>query len=109
MDTATIQKIRKGKEKARQYNFQAYQDTGEAKYERAERRYSELVDICDLALSISEIRDRSVRMNSEYMILAKHAADLKHHGEYVDQQKMKDFLYEVVDVASRFGFADPWR
>lgn len=108
MNTEEIRKIREGKEKARQYNFQAYQDTGEANYYRAEARYSALVDICDIALNVSEIRDKGIKINAELSILATKAAKMRHDGCYREPEEVKNFLYLVTQTAERFGWSNPY-
>lgn len=108
MNTEEIKKIRAGKEKARIYNFECYQSTGDTRYYRAEKRYADLVELCDQALSVSEDRDKARRLSSEFMILARKASQMRHEGGYMDPQEVKDFLYEFGDVAERFGFQDPY-
>ena len=108
MNTEEIQKIREGKEKARRYNYQAYQDTGSANYYRAEARYSALVDICDMALSVSKIRDKGIKINSELLILATKAAKMQHDGSYCDMEEVRNFLYLVTQTAERFGWSNPY-
>ena len=103
-----IEKIRDGKLKAAQNNYQWFQQSGEDRYYRAYRRYDELVEICNQALNSAEDRDSANRLKAEVMVLASRAADMRHKGEYADQMAVKDFLYDFVDVAKRFGFSNRW-
>ena len=103
-----IEQIRDSKERARLRQQDNYQSTGEMKYYSAMSRYEDLVEICNQALTTAEDHDKCVRLTSNIMILAGKAAELKHKGEYRDADKVKDFLYELIDTAKRFGFQNPY-
>ena len=108
MRAEEIEKIRDGKQKAAQNNYQWFQQSGDDKYYRAYKRYDDLVEICNQALTVAEDRDKANRLTADFMVLARKAADMRHHGEYNNPAAMNDFLYELVDVAKCFGFSNMW-
>ena len=104
MKADEIEKIRNGKEKAAQNNYQWFQQSGDDRYYRAYKRYDDLVEICNQALSVADIKDKHQRLQSNIMILAERAAKIKYNREFSDQELVKDFLYDFVDMAKRFGY-----
>ena len=104
MKADEIEKIRNGKEKAAQNNYQWFQQSGDERYYRAYKRYDDLVEICNQALTIADTKDKYQRLQSNIMILAERAAKIKYNREFTDQELIKDFLYDFVDVAKRFGY-----
>ena len=104
MKADEIEKIRNGKEKAAQNNYQWFQQSGDDRYYRAYKRYDDLVEICNQALSVADIKDKHQRLQNNIMILAERAAKIKYNREFTDQELIKDFLYDFVDVAKRFGY-----
>lgn len=108
MRAEEIEKIRDGKQKAAQNNYQWFQQSGDDKYYRAYKRYDDLVEICNQALTVAEDRDKANRLKADFMVLARKAADMRHKGDFNDPAAMKDLLYEIVDVAKMFGFSNMW-
>lgn len=104
MKADEIEKIRDGKERAAQNNYQWFQQSGDDRYYRAYKRYDDLVEICNQALSVADIKDKYQRLQSNIMILAERAAKIKYNREFTDQELIKDFMYDFVDMAKRFGY-----
>ena len=104
MTEKEIKKIKAGKEKAAQNNYIWFQQSGDERYYRAYKRYDDLVEICNQALAIADTKDKYQRLQSNIMILAERAAKIKYNREFTDQELIKDFFYDFVDVAKRFGY-----
>ena len=104
MTREEIEKIKAGKEKAAQNNYIWLQQSGDERYYRAYKRYDDLVEICNQALAIADTKDKYQRLQSNIMILAERAAKIKYNREFTDQELIKDFLYDFVVVAKRFGY-----
>ena len=104
MTEKEIEKIKAGKEKAAQNNYTWFQQSGDDRYYRAYKRYDDLVEICNQALTIADTKDKYQRLQGNIMILAERAAKIKYNREFSDQELVKDFLYDFVDMAKRFGY-----
>ena len=74
MDTERIMILRNRNDTKRRKNEANYQAGGGIIYSSRARAFEELVEICDIALSVSKIRDDSTHLKVELM---KHNAELK--------------------------------
>lgn len=104
MDTARIKEIRKSKEKAARRKYDNFQASGTQKYYYEYEHYSDLVDICDIALNVSEIRDKSTKMFVDLGGIVEDAYQLKKSGDYYDPQSVKNFLDQVLLIGRQHGF-----
>ena len=101
MDSERIKEIRKGKQKAAERKLANYQSSGYPKYYTEYSHYDDLVSICDIALSVSEIREQ----NSKFiMVLNELIDDAKRCDRYGDYDDMKLFVSRFLDVCNRNGF-----
>ena len=96
MNTSRIEEIKKSKEKAAQRKYDNFQASGVTKYYTEYQHYSDLVDICNIALSVSEIRDKSIKTNAEMMRLCDNAEHIERFREYYDPETMKAFISDIV-------------
>lgn len=62
MDEARIKVIRERNLKKKKRNEENYQVSGETIYSSRARAFDEIVDICDIALSVASIRDRDTEI-----------------------------------------------
>lgn len=111
MTADEIIKIRDGKQRAYQNNYSWYQQTGEPSYDRAARRYEQLVDICNQALSAADDHTKAIALNAELVSLGSRSADILHY--YKSQNKLNDgeilqLLRDIRAIASHHGFSDKW-
>lgn len=111
MTAEEIIKIRDGKQRAYLNNYHWYQQSGESSYDRAARRYEQLVDICNQALSAADDHTKAISLNAEFASLGSRSADILHH--YKSQNKLNEvevlqLLRDIRSIASRYGFVDKW-
>lgn len=103
MDTDRIKQIRKGKEKAAQRKYDNFQASGDNKYYYEYQHYSDLVDICDIALSVSDIREKNLKMQTDLYDISNQAYNLYKGGGYYDPVEMKLFLDSVLLFGRKHG------
>ncbi len=106
MTKERIEQIREGKEKARRRQDENYQATGEARYDYAARRYEELVEICDQALSTAEDHTTAVHLRVSLCSLASRADKALHHA---DEAETKQIMKDILAIAEDHGYKSPWR
>ena len=104
MDTERIKKIRDGKKKAAQRKYDNFQASGENKYYYEYSHYNDLVDICDMALSVSQIKDRGTKIFVDLGGIVEDAYQLKRTGDYYDPESVKNFLDQVLLIGRQYGW-----
>ena len=103
MDTDRIKQIRKGKEKAAQRKYDNFQASGDNKYYYEYQHYSDLVSICDMALSISDIKSQNIDIIVNLTDICESARIMLKHGEYYEPEAMKAFLGDVLLFGRKHG------
>ena len=106
-----IIKIRDGKQRAYENNERWYQQSGEASYARAARRYEDLVDICNQALSSADDHTKCISLSADLITLGNKAADLNHKrntNQKVDTHELWELVKRVLSIARLHGFDDKW-
>lgn len=103
IDSGRIKEIMKSKEKAAQRKMDNFQASGFNKYYTEYQHYDDLVSICRLALSISDIKENNDRLTMSLYELCSKAYDLKQEGDYFEPDKMKSFLEDIIIVGKQNG------
>ena len=101
MEKERIKEIRESKRKAAERKLANYQVTGYPKYYTEYSHYDDLVSICDIALSVSEIKDQNAKF---IIILNDLIDDAKRCDRYGDYDDMKLFVSKFLDACNRNGF-----
>ena len=109
MDTERIKKIRDSKEKAARRKYDNFQASGTQKYYYEYEHYTDLVDICDMALSVSQIKDRGTKIFADLGGLVEDAYQLKKTGDYYDPESVKNFLNQVLLIGRQYGWEKEFR
>lgn len=101
MDSERIKQIRNSKKKAADRKLANYQDSGYSKYYTEYSHYDDLVHICDMALSVSEIKDQ----NTKFMLIFNDLfTDAKRLDRYPDYDEMRVFVTRFLDACCKNGF-----
>ena len=101
MDSERIKQIRDSKEKAAKRKLDNYQASGVEKYYTEYRHYNDLVEICDIALSISQIRDQNTKFMCILNEIYPEARKLNKNFEY---ESAVQFIGKVIRTCHLFGF-----
>lgn len=109
MDTERIKKIRDSKEKAARRKYENFQASGTQKYYYEYEHYTDLVDICDMALSVSQIKERGTKIFVDLGGLVEDAYQLKKTGDYYDPESAKNFLDQVLLIGRQYGWEKEFR
>ena len=104
MNTERIKQIRKGKEKAAQRKYDNFQASGDNKYYYEYQHYSDLVSICDIALNVSEIRDKYFKTSMDMQTICSRANKYKKNADYYDSDTMRFLLEDIVLIGKKYGF-----
>ena len=104
MDSGRIKQIRDSKKKAAQRKYENFQYSGVNKYYTEYQHYSDLVDICNMALSISEIKAENVRMKLVFNDLVESAHKLLKYKDYYEPEEAKKFIEAFMMECKRNGF-----
>ena len=107
MNEQRIKEIRESKDKARRRQERNYQESGIGSYQSKARQYEEIVDICDIALSVARERDEARAIKSELMMIAEQAyiAEKNCHGCGSETPVV---LNKVLQMAKKYGcWRDP--
>lgn len=104
MDTDRIKQIRKRKQEAAERKYENFQAGGDNKYYYEYQHYSDLVSICDIALSVSEIRDKYFKTSMDMQTICSRANKYKKNGDYYDADTMKYLLEDIVLFGRKYGF-----
>ena len=101
MDSERIKEIRDSKEKAAKRKFDNYQGSGVDKYYTEYRHYQDLVDICDIALSISQTREKNFKLMS---ILNEMYPEAKRLNKEFDYERAEQFIGKFIRTCHLFGY-----
>ena len=107
MNEQRIKEIRESKDKARRRQERNYQESGIGSYQSKARQYEEIVDICDIALSVARERDEARAIKAELMMIAEQAyrAEKNCHG---CGNETPVVLNKVLQMAKKYGcWRDP--
>ena len=111
MTADEIIKIRDGKQRAYENNYSWFQQTGEPSYDRAARRYEQLVDICNQALNAADDHTKAIALNAEIHSLGSRSADILHHyrsGHELNEGEVLQLIRDIRAIAKHYGFIDKW-
>lgn len=103
MDTARIKEIRESKKKAAQRKYDNFQASGVNKYYTEYQHYDDLVSICDMALSISDIKAQNINIIVELTDVCETARIMYKNGEYYEPEAMKHFLKDLLLFGRKHG------
>ena len=103
MDTDRIKKIKESKRKAAQRKYDNFQASGDNKYYYEYQHYSDLVSICDMALSISDIKSQNTDIIVGLSDVCETARVMYKNGEYYDPEAMKHFLGDLLLFGRKHG------
>ena len=105
-----IEKFIEQQEKIAQRNYDNYQSSGIARYDRAYRKAEDMVELGRQALSIADIKTQNGSMRSYMMVWGKQAVDILHRQQYEDQtEAIQQLLRSIKAVCVGMGAcSDPW-
>ena len=101
METERIKEIREGKRKAAERKLANFQASGYGKYYTEYSHYDDLVSICDIALSVSDIKSQNTKLMLIFNDLVEAAKKLDRYPDYDD---MKLFISKFLDACYKNGF-----
>ena len=101
METERIKEIREGKKKAADRKLANFQASGYGKYYTEYSHYDDLVSICDMALSVSDIKSQNAKLMLIFNDLLDSAKQLDRYPDYDD---MRLFISKFLDACYKNGF-----
>lgn len=112
MDKGYIEKLIEQQTKKSERNYMNYQATGEGRYMREHERAEDLIEICRMALGVSDIKEQNGILRANLTDYAYRAIMLDHDNRWLDQTNAGEVGNLVKDLAAcgrNMGVNDPWR
>ena len=106
MNTERLKKIRASKDSARRRQELNYQTSGDTVYYTKAKQYEELVEICDMALSVSRVRDEESSIKNELFPLAEAARKAEENCRGGGNDTVV-VLNKIMQLARKHGWRDP--
>lgn len=101
MEKERIKEIRESKRKAAERKLANFQASGYGKYYTEYSHYDDLVSICDIALSVSDIQTQ----NTKFMLIFNDLVGAaKQLDKYPDYDDMRLFISKFLDACYKNGF-----
>lgn len=106
MNEQRIKEIRDSKEKAMERQERNFQESGISSYQSKARQYEEIVDICNIALSVARERDEARAIKQELIMIAEQAyrAEKDCHSCGSETPVV---LNKILQLAKKHGWRDP--
>lgn len=112
MTKEQIEKMIEQQRKISDRNYMNYQESGISRYMRAHEKAEDLIELCQTALGVADIKQENGILRSNLTECAYKAIKLDHDNRWLDQSNLDEIGNLVKTLASYgrlMGVADPWR
>ena len=112
MTKEQIEKMIEQQRKISDRNYMNYQSSGISRYMRAHEKAEDLIELCQTALSVADIKDENRIIKANFIECAAIAINLDHDGRWLDQANLDEVgkLIKMLATYGRMmGVFDPWR
>lgn len=112
MNKQQIETLIEQQRKISDRNYMNYQQSGIIRYMRAHEKAEDLIELCQTALSVADIKDENRIIKANFVECATIAISLDHDGRWLDQANLDEVgkLIKMLATYGRMmGVFDPWR
>ena len=111
MNKEQIKKMIEQERKISDRNYMNYQQSGISRYMRAHEKAEDLIELCQTALSVADIKDENRIVKGNFIDCAAMAISLDHDSRWLDQANADEIGKLVKTLATygrMMGVFDPW-
>lgn len=112
MNKQQIETLIEQQRKISDRNYMNYQQSGISRYMRAHEKAEDLIELCQTALSVADIKDENRIIKANFIECAAIAISLDHDKRWLDQANLDEVGKLIKTLAAygrTMGVFDPWR